>query len=238
MLYARWQFDDLPRPELAELGDALLALAAEEELEEITLRALERVWTNELEQDVRDCIAEIVELSRRSSTTRTWQRAPSSSSRRSTAESRLARRFIQQVALQYAHEGLPFMFCLCCLDLGVENRTGEGRRATALEAVAIAWADAGIGEPELRAAVRRSTLNPEALPVLLATDERRTAVRERLRRVARLGVVGVPHLSRELREILAEPMPDDARDDVVWSALCWSLVGATLAERRLQPVLN
>ncbi len=229
MLYARWQFDDLPRRELAELGDALLASAAEDELDEITRRAVRHVWTDELERDVRDCIVELqpepdyVDMAARALYELDTQHG----------ECRLARRFVQQVAFQYAHDALPPLFCLCCLDQGVENRSGQARRAAALEAVVIAWGEAGIAEPELRAAVRLSTLAPDALPALLATNERRAAVRGRLERVARLGVGGVPHLSRELRRILAEPMPDDARDDVVWSALC-----STLAERRLRPVLN
>jgi hypothetical protein len=58
-LYARWQFDDLPRRALEELGDALLVWAGGDVLDEITRRALSLVWTPGLERDVRDCIVEL-----------------------------------------------------------------------------------------------------------------------------------------------------------------------------------
>ena len=228
MLYARWQFDDLPRAALAELGDALLVWASGELLDEITRRAVAAVWTPELERDVRDCVAELGADPRYADlTARALYELDADH-----GGSKLAREFVRQLALQYAHDDLP-LFCLCCIDEGVKNREAASRRATALEAVAIAAGDANVDEAELRVALRRAGLRPGSLPVLLATKERRAAVRARLERIARLGVSSVPHLSRELRKILAEPMPGDPASDEVWAAAC-----DHLAERALRPALN
>ena len=227
-LYARWEFDDLPRAALEELGDALLVWAPTETLDQITRRALELVWTPQLERDVRDCVVELEADPRYADiTARALYELDSDH-----GGSKLAREFIRQVALQYAHDDLP-LFCLCCIDEAVKNRDGPARRARALEAVAIAAADANVGEAELRGAVRQAGLRPGSLPALLATDERRAAVRARLERLAQLGVLSVPHLSRELRKVLAEPMPADPARDAVWAAACDSL-----AERLLRPALN
>jgi len=227
-LYARWTFDDLPRRALEELGDALLVWACGETLDEITRRAISLVWTRGLERDVRDCVVELENDPRYADiTARALYELDTDH-----GDSKLAREFIRQVALQYAHHDLPF-FCLCCIDEGVKNREGPARRLAALEAVAVAAADAKVDESEVRDALRRAGMRPGSLPLLLATDERRAAVRSRLERLARLGVSSVPDLSRELRKILSEPMPRDPGSDAVWGAAC-----GYIAERALSPALN
>ena len=87
-----------------------------------------------------------------------------------------------------------------------------------------------IGADELRAVMRAPS--GASLARKLATDERREAMRARLRSIARLGTATMPELARELRLLLDEPMPEDAVDDPLWTALCGSLV------QRLEPAFN
>jgi hypothetical protein len=98
------------------------------------------------------------------------------------------------------------------------------------EAAAVRARDVEIGVDELRAAMRAPS--DAFLARKLATDERREAVRARLRSIVRLGEASMPELARELRLLLDEPMPEDAADNPLWTALCRSLV------QRLEPAFN
>lgn len=227
-MHSRWVFE-VPAAELEELGDALLAGVDDPRLHEIEARLVGRVWTPELEKDIDDALAEL-ELEA-DHCRHMVERARLDLELRHHA-SAIAQELLRQIAYQSAHDRLPFMFCLDCLEERMGKLPGE-RRATALQVAPLAWSDAGIREEELREAIRRSRLHPAAVPVLLATDARRSAVRARLRRVADFSSRRQPQLSRELRRILAEPLPADPREDELWVELCRGL-----ADWQLLPELN
>jgi hypothetical protein len=214
-LHARWVFD-VPEEELEELGDALLAGVRDPRLDEIESGVMDRVWTDELGRDLDEALGELEQESDRCR--HMIERARLDLEIRHGA-SAVARALLRQIAYQGAHDRLPFMFCLCCLEERIERRPGAAR-AAALESAAIAWSDAAITHEELEAAARRCALNPGALPELLATDERRLAVRARLHRFAALASGRQPGLARELRKLLADPLPPDPRDDALWVELC------------------
>jgi hypothetical protein len=218
-MHARWVFD-LPDDELEELGDALLAGVGDVRLDELESRAMERVWTDELERDIDDALCELEQDADRCR--HVIERARLDLEIRRDA-SAVARGLLRQIAYQAANDRLPFMFCLCCLEERIQRRPGSARDA-ALETAAIAWTDAQITREELEAAARRCALNPAALPgllaELLATDERRLAVRARLHRLAGFAARRQPELARELRSVLADPLPPDPRDDDLWVELC------------------
>ncbi len=227
-MHARWVFE-VPDGELEELGDALLAGVDDPRLDEIEARLVDRVWTPELEKDVDDALADLEQEADRCRHVVERARLDLEIRHHGSA---IARALLRQMAYQTAHDRLPFMFCLCCIEERMGNLPGE-RRAAALQAAPIAWPDAGIQDDELREAVKRSRLHPASLPVLLATDARRSAVRTRLRRVADFSSRRQPELSGELRKILAEPLPADPRADDLWVELCRGLL-----EWQLLPGMN
>jgi hypothetical protein len=214
-LHARWVFD-VPDGELAELGDALLAGVGDPQLDEIEAHVMDLVWTDVLEQDIDEALAELEQETDRCR--HVIERARLDLGIRHHA-SAVARGLLRQIAYQAAHDELPFLFCLCCLEERIQHQPGAARGA-ALETTAIAWAETGIPREELEAAARRCALNPAALPELLATDERRLAVRTRLHRFAGFAARRQPELTRELRKLLAEPLPSDPRHDALWVELC------------------
>jgi hypothetical protein len=129
-----------------------------------------------------------------------------------------------------AREALNPFFCFDCLEEAVARAEPAERRQRACEAAAVGARDVAIGVDELRAVMRAPS--GASLARKLATDERREAVRARLRSIVRLGRASMPELARELRLLLDEPMPEDAVDDPLWTALCGSLV------QRLEPAFN
>jgi hypothetical protein len=214
-MHARWVFD-VPDDQLEELGDALLAGVGDPQLFEIESRLVDRVWTEELERDIDDALGELEQEADRCRHVIERARLDLEIRRHASA---VARGLLRQIAYQAAHDRLPFMFCLCCLEERIQHRPGTARGA-ALETAAIAWTDAGITREELEAAARRCALNPAALPELLATDGRRLAVRARLQRFAGFAARRQPELARELRKLLADPLPPDPRADALWVELC------------------
>lgn len=218
-IYARWVFD-VPPEELGELADAVLVWADDSELEEILSRAVARCWGPTLEDDLRECLNELVTL-----TPSCGHRARSAladlDARHGASE--LARAFMLQCATQYAHDGLPFMLCLCCLEEGLAVVDPDERRTIALRAACVAVRDVDVEEDEIARIVRACTLRPGELPRLLATDARRDAMRQRLRRIAALGVRSLPLLSQELRAALWQSSEASPADDELWRSLCVEL---------------
>jgi hypothetical protein len=116
---ARWTFDIAGR-DLEELGDAMLADVDGVELDAIESRALEQVWNPEVEADLADALAAVAEESGRCR--HVVERA------RLDLETRhhmsgIARAIVRQIAYQAAHDRLPFMFCLCCLEERIQKPT-------------------------------------------------------------------------------------------------------------------
>lgn len=201
-VHARWVFD-VPPTELEELVDAVLAWAEEPQLEEILDRAVERCWGSAFEDDLRESLNE---LSAQVPPCRHRVRSALLELDARHGASELARAFMLQCATQYAHDGLPFMFCLCCIEERLTVVDPAERRGVALEAARVAARDVEIDEEEIAVAVRACALNPGGVPEMLATDVRREA----------------------LRQSAASPPADDP----VWGAVCLDLARGYAAPER------
>jgi Arc/MetJ-type ribon-helix-helix transcriptional regulator len=213
-------------PEVDELGDALLVFADAETIQRLTPAAVDTLWNAELEGMIRDGLTALTARGG-------WEVGPEAVVRELDErgkESAIGHAVVQQLAQGVAREGVDPFFCLDCLEEVVARAEPAERRQRACEAAALGARDVAIDLDELREAMRAPS--GAYLARKLATDERREAVRARLRSIVRLGEASMPELVRELRLLLDEPMPEDAADDVLWVALCGSLV------QRLEPALT
>jgi hypothetical protein len=199
-----------PGPDYGELGDALLVWAGDEEIEALSARVLEVVWSPELAEAIGGSLRRLGDGARH------WRRdvllALDDLGRRGRA-SEIAQAVVQRLALEDVQADHDPLVCLCCIEERLEGQTPGERRAVVLSAAAVACRDAAVPEAEVREALRGS-----AVPSLsgcgdarfarrLGADGRRVAVRARMGRLARLGRESMPALSLELEAILAEPMP-------------------------------
>jgi hypothetical protein len=213
-------------PAVDKLGDAIL-VAEEETIDRLTPAAVDALWNAELEALIREGLNDTAARGG-------WEgNEPEVALTALDAlgkESSIARAVVQQVAQSVAHEGLNPFFCLDCLEQAIVHAKPAERRQRACEAAAVGARDLAIEDSELRTAMR--THSGSAFARALATDKRREATRARLRSIARLGTNQIPALAGELRLLLDEPMPEDAADDPLWTALCASLV------QLLEPSLN
>ena len=214
------------RPALDELGDAMLIWASDDVVDRLMPAALDAVWDAELEQDIRKGLDRV---GARSDWGGSVEAARADLDARGR-DSAIARAIVQDIAREIGREGVSTFFCACCLEESIEHAAPEERRRIACRVAEVGARDVGIGADELRAAL--GTLSTAGLARALATEERRTGLRARLARIARLGASSSPELARELEALLREPPPVDPADDPLWAALCASLV------RHLHPDLN
>ena len=214
------------RPEVEELGDALLVFADADTIQRLTPAAVDAVWNAELEGMIRDGLAVATAGGG-------WEGEPEVAVRELDErgkESAIAHAVVQQLAQDVAREGLDPFFCFDCLEEAVTRAEPAERRHRASQAAVVGAREVEIDVDELRAAMRAPS--GVLLARTLATNERREVVRARLRSIVRVGEASMPEIARELRLLLDEPMPEDAARDPLWTALCGSLV------RRLEPALN
>jgi hypothetical protein len=215
-IFARWTFDIPPR-DLDELADAVLAWTDEPELEAVVSRAVAQVLGPELEQDLRESLEELAEAA--PACRRSAQSALSDLGLRRD-RSDIVCAFVLQCATQQAHDDLPLMFCLCCVEEGLAH---GGDFDSALTVARVAVRDVDIPEDELAAALHRCMPDPRRLPPLLATDARRAAMRGRIGRIAALGRRSLPILSGLLCEAVSQSELAGSADDKLWAALCREL---------------
>jgi len=228
-LSVRWIFD-VPPEALEELADAVLAWTDEPELDDLLDRAVSSAFSPALEQDLREALDELADAA---PSCRHHARAAVADLDASHAASELVRAFVLQCAAQYAHDGLPVMFCLCCIEEGLKQREPAQRRILALEVARVAVRDVDLPEDEVAAAFRACALTPRELPRRLATDARCEAMRRRIGRIAALSARSLPLLSRELRRALGQSKHAAPADDELWAALC-----RAVAEDVAAPELN
>lgn len=193
---------------LAPLVDAALVWLEDEPRERIAESVVEVLWPRELREDVENALEVLADRVPRR--LRAKARDDLAAGPR---ESRLARAIVDQEAEERAFDLQLPVGCPHCLELGAAAAADEeGVRERALQLARMAGHAARIPEEEVRAA-----LADGAAALELATDERRAEVRWWLRRIALLGQRSIPHLSAALIELLDEPMPDAAHDEV-WRA--------------------
>jgi hypothetical protein len=133
------------------------------------------------------------------------------------------------------------------LERALEHAPQARRRRLTLPIAAAASLAADIGDEETAKAVAEYAFSMSAsrrpsskqreratarLASSLATDERRRAVRASLAELAELSAEEFPLASLALRELLAEPAPDDPVKDELWVNL---VVG--LAQEQLEDAL-
>jgi hypothetical protein len=219
---------DSDRVALDELADAMLVWADSAETEQLTDRAVEALWSKELEEAIREGLERVAALGDEwASACGTALVALDQSGRGAP----VTRAVVQHLAMQLGSADHPVFFCLDCLDQAVSTAPAQVRRQLALGAAIVATRNAAVPEAELRSALAGAPLEP---PVLgLATDARRQAVRARLGRIGELGRRSMPTLAGELRMIAVEDLPPRAEDDDVWQVACTHLL-----EQKARPHLN
>ena len=203
------------RAALDELADAMLVWADDDESERLTDLAVERLWSDELGEDIR---AGLVRVAAQGPEWRNAADDALTALARAPRAAPVTRAVVQELAAQLSAADHPPFFCACCVDESLAHVPAEKRREVARGVAIVAVRNAGFSDEELRAAARLVAAD-EAV-AQLATPARRLAVRERLGRIGRLARRSMPDLARELEGIGGEPPPERPQDDDVWCELC------------------
>jgi len=220
--------EDTDRAALDELADAMLMWANGPETEQLTGRAVEALWSDELATLIREGLERVAKIDDE------WASASATALaefERSPLGAPVTRAVVEHLAMQLGNADHPVFFCLDCLDQQMSAAPPAERRALAARAAILAGRNAAVPEAELRAALATAAVQPPA--VRLATVARREAVRARLGRLGAFGRKSMPVLAAELTSIAAEPLPARAEDDDVWQEACTHLLA-----REARPGLN
>jgi hypothetical protein len=199
---------ELDRQALSELADAMLVWLDGPELERLTEEALDRLWSDEFEEIIREGLTRLAERDE-------WANAVTAAIVEFERDPRVAevtRAVIRHLAMQLSQEDTPAFFCADCLDAAIEKASDGDRRALAIQTAVV-------------------SVRSEASTA--GDVGQRRAVRDRLGRIGRLGRESVPALSSELVAIASEPLPARAEDDDVWD-----FVAQESLRRRMRPDLN
>ena len=145
--------------------------------------------------------------------------------------SQLARALVWQGAFELAHGDLHPFHCLLCVEERLVATPETERRSVVLRVARIAGRVAAVSSAELRSAIAAAAADPARgdAAAVLATDERRRAVRAWLENLAQLGARSVPTLSAELGAVVRGPLPAVA-DDHVWREATLGLLETLNAE--------
>ena len=203
------------RAALDELADAMLVCADDDESERLTDVAVERLWSDELGEDIRAGLARVAVRGPE------WRRAVDDALTALANAPRAApvtRAVVQDLAAQLSATDHPPFFCTCCIDEALQHVPADLRREFARGVAIVAVRNVNFSDEELRVAAR---LVPADDAVgRLATPDRRRAVRERLARIGRFARTSMPDLACELEAIGREPPPQRPEEDDVWRELC------------------
>jgi hypothetical protein len=203
---------------IALVADRLSAGASREEVEEAARRAAAAVWSEERAREVRGRLARLRdEYVARLAAIETAERALASP----PEENAVALALVARAAVELwarARRGYDQMALL-------EDELGRAspgeHRARALSIAAAAIPVLELDAEEVARAVSRF-LHDETqawLARVLATDERRRAMRRALGRLADAAAAEFPLATAALTALLAEPMASDPADDDLWVGL-------------------
>jgi hypothetical protein len=222
-----WSADD--ERLLAPLVDATLVWADDEDLERIAVPLVATLWDSELRGDIE---AALDRLAPRHEHVRAALDAARADLAAGPQGSRLARAVVEQAAVELTGElMLPEHCLLCAEEFAASDSSGDLRRH-ALRLARIAGRAVDISDAEIRRASATAAVSTDStVAVALATDARRLAVRAWLRNLAELGSESLPVLSDALRDLVSEPLPA-AADDEIWHETVLGL------SERLEPALN
>jgi hypothetical protein len=216
------------RAALDELADAMLVWADDVESERLTDVAVDRLWSDELREDIRTGLARVAALGPE------WRVAARDALAALGTSPRAApvtRAVVQDLAAQLSATDHPPFFCTCCIDEALAHAPPDRRREVARGVVIVAARNAAFSVEELRTAAR--LVRADDAVARLATPARRLAVRDRMARIGRLARKSMPDLARELEAIGREPPPQRPEDDDVWRELCEFVL-----DRLRRPELN
>jgi len=203
-----WSDDD--RTVLGPLSDAALVFAKTDAVAE---PIIDMLWEDGLREDLERALAKAAERNAFVARMRSAAEADLAGGPRSSL---LARAVVEQGAFELAYADLHPLQCLLCVEELLRAAPEGDRQSAAIRVARIATRVAAVPPDELRAAVAGAA-DPARrdLAAVLATDERRRAVRSWLGNLAELGAQSVPTLSAELGAAVRGPLPAVA-DDQVW----------------------
>jgi hypothetical protein len=204
-----WTEDD--RDVLGPLVDAALVWSEDDRTAEPVIGAL---WRDGLREDIERALAEAAVRHAFVARLRPAAEADLAAGPRC---SQLARAVVWQGAFELAQGDLHRFHCLLCVEERLVATPESERRSVVLRVARIAGRVAAVSSAELRSAIAAAAADPARgdAAAVLATDERRRAVRAWLENLAQLGVRSVPTLSAELGGVVRGPLPAVA-DDHVW----------------------
>lgn len=231
-------------PMVAPLVQALIDAAPEATLREAADEAVEALWDADLEQDVRTELEAFRHTAIR-------QRSPLLATVDDTlAElsqpaggNHVAHALVWRAALKLLRRANRNHQLVARLEVALEHETrADRRRRLTLPIAAAASLAADIGDEEAARAIatyafsisgrgRRSREHATAqLAGSLGTDARRRAMRASLSELAELSAEDFPLASAALRELLAEPVPDDPARDELWVNLVVGMASEQLED--------
>jgi hypothetical protein len=218
-----WTEDD--RDMLGPLVDAALVWSEDDCAVEPVIGAL---WRDGLREDIERALAEAAVCHAFVARLRSAAEADLAAGPRG---SRLARAVVWQGAFDLAHGDLHCFHCLLCVEEQLVATPESERRSAVLRVAQIAGRVVAVSSAELRSAIAAAAADPARgdLAAVLATDERRSAVRSWLENLAQLGACSVPTLAGELGAVVRGPLPAVA-DDQVWREAVLGLTGTLDAE--------
>jgi hypothetical protein len=235
-------------PAIEPLLDALIGSAPQARLHHAAVEAVEALWNADLEHEIRREL-EDVRLHAVQENARLVPTIDSALAQlgQPPRKNHVAHAFVWRAAAKLLRRASRNHERMAELERKLERAPQARHRRLTLPIAAAASLAADIGDEEAAKAVAAYAFGVSAngrpsrrqrdratarLAKTLATDERRRTVRASLAELAELSGEEFPLASLALRELLAEPVPDDAVEDELWVNL---VVG--LAEEQLEDAL-
>jgi len=235
-------------PAIEPLLKALIGEETQTALRQAADEAVEALWDTELEREVRTELEDFREHALQEDPRLVPTIDGALAELRAPArQNHVAHSLVWRAAIKFMRRANRDHERMAELERALERAPQTRRRHLTLPIAATASLAADIGDEEAAKAVAAYALSTAAsrrpsrkqrgratthLARSLATDERRRAVRAALGELAELSAEEFPLASLALRELLAEPVPDDPAKDELWVNL---VVG--LAHEQLEDAL-
>ena len=219
-------------PAIEPLLDALIGAAPDAALRQAAEDAVEALWDADLEREVRAELEDFREHAVQENTRLVATIDSALAELRAPArQNHVAHALVWRAATKLIRRANRNHEQMAELERTLEHAPQTRRGGLTLPIVATASLAADIGDEEAAKAVaayafsvtagrRRSRKQRDQaaarLARSLATDERRRAARASLTELAELSTEEFPLASLTLRELLAEPVPDDPASDELW----------------------
>ena len=215
------EWSDADRVVLEPLIDAALVWADEAQMARIAVPIVVTLWADDLEGDI---LRALESGAARDEFVRGKVADARADVARGPRRSRLARAHVEQAAWEFSMgHGWP-PHCLMCVEDHLNAVEPVARRTLAAQVARICTREAALSAEEVRAAITAAALSGRDVATAFASDDRRRAVRARLRTLAELGRNSVPTLAAELLALTEEPLPAAAKDEL------WREAVAAVAE--------